>query len=228
MKKTELKKSTKAGIAIFAAALILFIVWTLLVKTFDVAPVGPNGSSVGFSTVNVAFHDLTGVNITAYQVIDFAELAAFGFVGAFAALGVYQLIKRKSLFKVDADIIILGVFYVVVLAVYFLFEKLAINYRPILIDDVLEASYPSSTTMLVMCVIPTAIMQMSYRLKNKTLKSVSFTLMIIYTAVIVVGRALCGVHWLSDIIGSILISVALCAAYYGAVGIARDRKAPKE
>ena len=228
MKTNVLKKSTKAAIAVFTVALILFVAWTMTVKTYDVAAVGPEGTSVGYSTMNVAFHELTGVNLTLYSVIDIVELASFAFVAAFAALGVVQLIKRKSLFKVDHDIILLGVFYVVVLAVFFLFEKVVINYRPVLIEGKLEPSYPSSTTMLVLCVIPTAIMQMSRRLKNKALKATAFTLMILYAAAITVGRAVCGVHWLTDIIGAILLSLTLCAGYFGAVGIVGDAKAAKE
>lgn len=92
--------------------------------------------------------------------------------------------------------------------------KVAYFYRPVLIDGVLEASYPSSTTMLVMCIMPTAMMQFHRLIQsNKIRKSIN-TLCGIFTVFMVVGRILSGVHWLTDIFGGILLSVALIMLYH--------------
>ena len=142
------------GVDLLAA----FVLWTVLVCFIDVGIIGPRESSVGFATLNGYVHDLTGVNMCLYVITDWFGLVPIGVVFGFAVLGLAQWIKRKSLLKVDPSILMLGGFYIVVMAVYVLFEMLTLNYRPVLINGILEASYPSSTTMLVMCVMPTAIM----------------------------------------------------------------------
>ena len=81
------------------------------------------------------------------------------------SLGLGQLLKGKSLLKVERSILALGVFYAVVMAAYLVFEVWVVNYRPVLIEGALEASYPSSTTLLVLCVMPTAMMQLRQRIQ---------------------------------------------------------------
>ena len=208
--KIKQKISLISSISLF----ISFILWTVLVKFVDVKPIGPNGSSVGFSTLNGAFHTLTGTNMTLYVITDWLGLVAIGVAFGFALLGLVQLIKRKSLFKVDRSIIILGIFYIAVMACYIFFEYVVINYRPVLIEGYLEASYPSSTTMLVACVIPTAMMQLKRLLKNKVLGVTVLSLLAAFTVFMIVGRTISGVHWISDIIGGMLISASLVSAYY--------------
>ena len=121
---------------------------------------------------------------------------------------------RKSLFKVDRSILALGGFYIVVMSVYILFEMVVINYRPTLIDGYLEVSYPSSTTMLVMCVMPTAMMQLRARIKNDVLRRCVMVTIAVFTAFMVIGRIVSGVHWITDIIGGAILSTGLVMLYY--------------
>ena len=193
--------------------LIAFVLWTVLVKSVEVKAIGPEGSSVGFSTLNKFIHELTGVNWFLYILTDWLGLVPIAVAFSFAILGLVQLIKRKSLRKVDYNILALGVFYIVVIAVYILFEIVVINYRPTLISGYLEASYPSSTTMLVMCVMPTAAMQMNMRIKNVIFRRCVVFIIIAFTAFMVIGRILSGVHWISDIIGGALFSVGIVMMY---------------
>lgn len=193
--------------------LIGFAVWTALVGLVDVQAIGPLGSKVGFATLNRAFHNLTGVNMTLYTITDWAGLVPIGFAAGFAVLGLIQWIKRKSIAKVDGSILILGAFYAAVVAVFAFFEIFAVNYRPILIEGVLEASYPSSTTMLVMCVMPTAIIQFNGRIKSPALRRAVAIAMAAFIAFTVIGRVLSGVHWLTDIIGGALVSSGLVSLY---------------
>ena len=152
----------KLGIALgFLAA---FILWTLAVSCLDVQAIGPRDSAVGFATINGWFHSLTGVDLTLYTITDWLGLVPVAVGFGFAILGLAQWIKRKSICKVDRSILVLGGFYILVMAAYILFETVVINYRPVLINGYLEASYPSSTTMLVMCVMPTAVMQLLGRI----------------------------------------------------------------
>ena len=146
--------------------LIAFVMWTVAIRFIDVQAIGPQESSVGFATINQFVHTLTGVHMSLYTITDWLGLVPLMFVMGFGTLGLIQWIKRKHLLKVDYSILVLGGFYILVMAAYVLCEVFVINYRPVLIDGYLEASYPSSTTMLVMCVMPTAIMQFDTRIKN--------------------------------------------------------------
>ncbi len=202
--------------------LVLFVMWTIAVCFVDVKAIGPQGSSVGFATLNSFFHNLTGVHMSLYIITDWLSIAPFCFVLGFAVLGLIQWIRRKRLSEVDYSIFILGGFYVVVFAVYVLFEVLAINYRPILIDGYLEVSYPSSTTMLVMCVMLTAMMQLNLRIKNKMLRRIVAIIIAVFTIFMVIARLVSGVHWLTDIIGSGILSAGLVMLYYSFVSLKRE------
>ena len=212
-----MKKQNTKSIWIALSALTAFALWTFLVCWVDVQPIGPNGSDVGFAAINSAFHELTGVHWTLYTLTDWLGLVPLAIVFGFAALGLVQLVRRKSLLKVDHSILVLGGFYVVVLASYLLFETVVINYRPVLIDGNLEASYPSSTTMLALCVLPTAMMQLKARICSGAVRRVILGIFAAFTAFMVIGRLISGVHWLSDIVGGVLLSVGLVALYVFAV-----------
>ena len=194
-------------------AILGFVLWTLLVKSVDVQAIGPEGSEVGFALFNGYIRSLIGTNMTLYTITDWMGLVPIGVAFGFAVLGFVQLLKRKSIFKVDRSIIALGAFYIVVVAVYALFEIVAINFRPVLIDGVLEASYPSSTTMLTLCVMPTTAMQLKSRIENSPLRLLVTVAIYLFTAFTIVGRVVSGVHWASDIIGGALFSVGAVKIY---------------
>ena len=138
-------------------------------------------------------------------------------------VGLVQLIKRRSLLKVDKDIILLGIYYILVIFGYLIFEMIPINYRPILIEGRMEASYPSSTTLLVMSVMPTLAFQMQRRVRNTKVRYGLYAFTVLFTAFMVVGRSVAGVHWLTDIAGSVLLSSGLYLIYQGAVQLT-DKK----
>ena len=190
-----------------------FVLWTVLVSYVDVRAIGQNASSVGFATLNGYVHNLTGVNMFLYTITDWLGLVPIGVAFGFAVLGLVQWVGRKSLFKVDRSILALGGFYIIVLAMYIFFEIVVINYRPVLIDGYLEASYPSSTTMLVMCVMPTAMMQLHARIKSDVFRRCVLISIAAFTAFMVIGRLASGVHWLTDIIGGALVSAGLVITY---------------
>ena len=206
------KKNTKLFF-VGVGLLVTFVLWTVLVRFVDVRAIGPEGSSVGFATLNRFIHEFTGVNWLLYTVTDWLGLVPIAVAFDFAVLGLVQLIKRKSLWMVDHSILALGVFYIAVMAAYVLFETVVINYRPTLINGYLEASYPSSTTMLVMCVMPTAAMQLNVRIKNTVLRRCAVITIVAFTAFMVIGRLVSGVHWITDIIGGALLSAGLVTMY---------------
>ena len=208
-----MKNTDKKKFIVGAGFLAAFVLWTVLVRLVDVRAIGPNGSSVGCATLNGYVHKFTGVNFHLYTITDWLGLVPIGVAFGFAILGLVQWIKRKSLLKVDRSLLVLGGFYIVVLAAYIFFEIVVINYRPVLIDGYLEASYPSSTTMLVMCVMPAAMMQLRERIKNDVFRRCVMISIVTFIAFMVIGRLVSGVHWLSDIIGGALISAGLVMIY---------------
>ena len=207
------KKNIK--LFIFGVILLLsFVLWTVLLQFVDVKVIGPNNSSVGFASINNFARNLIGVNMDLYVITDWLGLVPIAVCFSFGILGLVQLIKRKSILKVDKSILALGLFYLAVMVVYVLFEIIAINFRPVLINGCLEASYPSSTTMLVMCVMPTAIFQFKLRIKNKIFKCLVVILTSIFITFMVVGRLISGAHWLTDIIGGALFSAGIVLVYF--------------
>lgn len=211
MRKT--KKIVSAGILLLAA----FAVWTFLIQTVDVQQIGPQQSAVGFATVNGWFHRLTNVHWMLYTLTDWLGLVPIVVCLLFACVGFAQLVQRRSLLKVDLDILLLGVYYVLVIFAYLLFEMIPLNYRPVLIEGILEASYPSSTTLLVLSVMPTLHFQAERRLKNSALRHGIKVLTVLFSVFMVVGRLLSGVHWLTDIVGAILLSGGLFLLYKASV-----------
>jgi len=208
--KKERRKMLCIAVCMFAA----FLLWTIAICLVEVEAIGPQGSTVGFATLNKFVHNLTGVHMQLYVITDWLGLVPLIFVIGFALLGLVQWIQRKHIGQVDRSILALGGFYVVVMAAYIFFEHVVVNYRPVLINGILEASYPSSTTLLVLCVMLTAIMQLRCRIKNPMRnRCVTYTITA-FVAFMVIGRLVSGVHWITDIIGSVLLSLSLVALYY--------------
>lgn len=207
------KRNLLAGVGLIGA----FALWTVLIQCVDVQAVGQNGTRIGFAGFNVWFHQLTGVRMTLYTITDWLGLVPIFICLCFGVMGLVQLIKRRSLLKVDPDILILGAYYVLVIACYLIFEMIPVNYRPVLIEGRLEASYPSSTTLLVLSVMPTLWFQANRRVSNAMIRKAVAMFVIAFSAFMVIGRLISGVHWATDIIGSVLLSVGLYMLYRSAV-----------
>ena len=202
----------KKNIIISIILFVVSIIYTILVKIIDVRPIGPNNSKVGFGALNGWFHNLIGSNMTIYKITEILGYLMFIIVLIYGCIGLYQLIKRKNVLKVDKEIIILGCLYVFMMIVYILFEKCIINYRPILLDGELEASYPSSHTILSLC-IGLSSLKVSKRYFNKKYVKKINLITIILMSLVVFGRLISGVHWISDIIGGIIISLTLLSIF---------------
>ena len=219
-----MKKENQRNFCIATCTLLAFLLWTVAIRFVDMQAIGPQESSVGFATINQFVHNLTGVNMTLYTITDWLGLVPLMFAMGFGILGLCEWIKRKHILRVDYSILVLGGFYIVVMVAYILFETFVINYRPILINGYLEASYPSSTTMLVMCVMPTAIMQFNARIKNGILKRLVASVITTFIVFMVIGRLVSGVHWFTDIVGGALLSAGLVMLYCSACGLERKGK----
>ena len=212
-----MKKNEKRLLLVGCILVLGFLVWTALIQTVDVEPMGQNGTDIGFATWNVWFHNLTGVHMTLYTITDWLGVIPVFVCMLFGGIGLIQVFQRKSIFKVDLDIIFLGIYYVIVVSDYFIFEMIPINYRPILIEGFMEASYPSSTTLLVLSVMPTLNFQVNQRIKNTPVRKMICIMTSIFSVFMVMGRLVSGVHWVTDIAGSIMLSFGIFYIYKAVV-----------
>lgn len=200
------KKHSFKGAGIFFA---VFIVYTLLVKFVDVAPAGASNTEVGFSTINGLFFKLFSGSDFCYKLTQICGYLSLLAVLAFAALGCFQLIKGKSLKAVDPRIITLGIYFVIVIILYVIFEFVVINCRPVLMDGELEASYPSSHTMLALTVSYAVVMFFNRSKLGRNIKQYITSAAFIFMILVIVGRLVSGVHWFTDIVGAIILSIAV-------------------
>ena len=206
----------KKRFLITAALFALFAVFTVLVSKVDVQPIGPEGSEVGFAGINGYFRDVIGYHESWNIIGDFIGYLVIASVVAFAMVGLVQLLRD---WNVDFRILLLGCFYVSLLAVYILFVKVIINYRPVILDEEgLESSYPSSHTILGVCCMGAAMMQIQYMLKKTPmLRAVAMGVCAAVGIMLPVARMLAGVHWFTDIVGGVILSAALLMLYYSMV-----------
>ena len=192
---------------------LCFIIFTILVKVIDVQALGTQGSLIGFASLNLSVNQLLGTNHFCYLITQLFGLLAIFLAAVFAVMGFVQLIKRKSLLKVDHEILMVGIVYAIVIILYVLFEKLAINYRPVVLEDGLEASYPSTHTMLILTILGTALPLAGRYISNPKIALLAKLLCIVIMWLTVVCRLLSGVHWFTDIIGGVLISLCLISLF---------------
>ena len=194
---------------------LLVMILIVLVRFVDVRPIGPEGTSIGLSRLNGFFFRISGVNILWYHITDWLGVAAILVAFLFAMAGFVQLIKRRSILKVDREILALGGLYIVVIGLYVLFEIMIVNYRPIIMPDGThpEASFPSSHTMLVCVIMGSAIMLIGKYVKEKRICRVLRGICAAIIGMTVIGRLIAGVHWFTDIVGGVLISIFLLSLF---------------
>lgn len=202
---------------------ILFVLFTVVVKVVDVQAIGPLASKIGFAKLNSAVHSFVqshisqNMQVLCYNFTNGAGIIAIITAGFFAVFGLLQLIRRRSLVKVDKEIILLGVSYAVTIVLYVLFEKIAVNYRPVLEDGKLAASYPSTHTMIVLCIMGTARYAFARYIADKRLLLTSEIFCIALMGLTAMGRLFSGVHWFTDIIGGVLVSAAIVTFYRASI-----------
>lgn len=189
---------------------ILFVLYTMSLKFIDIQKVGPQNAKVGWATINEYFLAKIGSNHLWCQVTEILGFFPLMIVGYFVVCGFWQLVLRKKISLVDKEIVFLGFLYAGSAAAYVFFERVIINYRPILVNGQLEPSYPSSHTFLAITVLLSAFYILYEQGKIKRIVSY---LCLIGMIILVGGRALSGVHWITDIFGGILLSILFVSIY---------------
>ena len=181
----------------------------------DIDFIAPDKSLVGLSSINgfIAKHfPFSNAFYIISEIIGYLALATVGFFGL---LGLWQLIKRKSIFKVDSRIYLLAFLYIALAIVYVVFEKIYFNVRPVIMhgETVPEASFPSSHTILAFGVFGSAAVVIGDYIKNATAAKAAGIAFNVLAILAVITRFLSGVHWLSDIAAGILLGCALLCLF---------------
>lgn len=190
---------------------LLFILYTICLTLIDVQKVGPRNSEIGFATMNQYLFHRIGVSPFWYQVTEVLGIFPLLIMGYFALRGFFQLCVRKKLSLIDSEIIAMGFLYVGIAAIYVLFEKVVINFRPILIEGHLEASYPSSHTFLAITVLLSAFHVLQK--EGGRIKQIVAYLCLLAMVMIIIGRLLSGAHWGTDIFGGTLLGLSFVLFY---------------
>lgn len=192
----------------------VFLIFTLSVCFIDIQAIGPKDSTIGLATFNGFVFRLIGVHLIWYHITDWLGIIAIVTAFVFAVQGLLQLFKKRSIKKINVSLFLLGGFYIIVLIFYIIFECFVINYRPILMNGFLEASYPSSHTMIVVCIMATAIIVVRRRNTSSIFKKIFQCFAILLIFITIIGRLISGVHWITDIIGGIVLGTALITLFY--------------
>lgn len=202
-------KLKKKNMIVSICLILLSVIYTVLVKIIDVNPIGPKNSNVGFSSLNKFVFNTIGKSNVWYNITEVFGIISILIAFFYALIGICKLFKKKNILKIDKEIIALGIFYFVVILTYLFFEKVIINYRPVLVNGALEASYPSSHTMLSICICLSSIIINNKLYKKKRISKIINPLAIIIMITTTIGRLFSGMHWISDILGGIIISITL-------------------
>ena len=199
------KRYLIGGFAFF----LMFIIFTTIIKFIDVKNIGPHNTSVGLATINNFFVNKIGFNNKIYKITEILGIIPIIIVLIYAIIGLYSLIEEKSFKKVNKNLYYLAIFYIIVLGIYFLFEKVIINFRPVVIEGILESSYPSSHTILAICICGSSIILNNAIFKNNKIAKLENIISFIIIIMLPLLRFISGVHWFTDIIGGILLSLSL-------------------
>lgn len=200
------------------ASLFLFILLMILLNA-DKAVIAESGKEVGLSSIN---------NLVKYSykenldlMTDLLFYVTFTVVVFEGCLGIIQLVTRKSLFKVDKEIIIFGISLVVMVVLWLVFDHLLkINVRPI---DANEGSFPSTHVMMAtfLALASHAFICMKY--ETRLPKYLSLVLAIIIISTITFGRVACGMHYITDVTGGLFMGLALYFITFGIIkGFKKD------
>ncbi|MBQ3830409.1 MAG: phosphatase PAP2 family protein [Spirochaetales bacterium] len=204
--ETKQRTCTVLGLAF----LVIFLLFTYMVMKYDTAPVGFGGSVIGFSRFNTAFHELFPGDKGCYAASETLGYICLMLAGANAIIAIADFIRHRGIMNMHRRNIITMCYYAVVVAFYVLFEFVVINQRP----TEAEASYPSSHTMLALCVLYSEFVLLGFAAeRNRSWASVFRIVCIVAMLSMIAFRLLSGVHWFTDICGGILLSLSLMMFY---------------
>lgn len=143
---------------------------------------------------------------------DIILIASIASLAVFAILGLCQLIKRKSIKKVDKELLFMLLPLILMVIVYVVFDKVLIwNTRP---DGSGEPSFPSTHVMVVTTIFLLIALALPRYIKSKAACAVLDLMMLVFIILNGVGRVLANKHWASDVVGASAFSLIFALIYY--------------
>lgn len=207
-------KKARLCYAFSALFLVLFMLLVSLLLTTDLRDTGLLESRIGLGGINLWARDAIGESHGWYLLSEVLGVLGILLAACFAALGLWQAIRRRSLRAVDKPLLCLGGLYIVLCAAYLLFELFVVNYRPVPEDGTLAPSFPSSHTLLALVIYCSAAVLFG-RISHKTSRRIAVFSALGLSLLLVVARTASGVHWLTDILGALLLGGALVLCFVG-------------
>lgn len=175
--------------------------------------------------MNDAVFNFFGENKTLDKISDVLLIAMLAIVAGFALSGLVQLIKRNKLKKVDSEILAMIPSLLLLVAVYFVFEKIwVLNYRPILINGIAEPSFPSTHTLIAVTVLGMTMMALPKYIKNRRQRILIDVLALVAMVAMAFLRVASGMHWMTDVLGGVIFGIDLVLVYGGALRIIKERR----
>ena len=202
-----------------AVLLLIFIVFTILVKTVDVQYYF-NNTYVGFYSIKSKFGEFV-TNFGKYESMskmsDIILYLSFAYILGLFIFAVIELIKNKSFKKLNMNYYLVLGGYVLTAIFYFVFEIVKVNYSPISPIDNLKPSYPSSHVLLgcMFYLLNTFTAMKLLKPEKEWIKPLVFIATGVICLLLIFTRALSSKHWLTDIIASIILVSSLYTLFIG-------------
>lgn len=203
----------KYYLIVCATLLVAFLALWCCVVFVDVQRVGANDTTLGLASVNLAVFLLLGQDATWDYVTDWLTVVCILVGASVGAKAFFQAVMRKSVKKVDTELYVVLGCYLLALAFVALFEIVPVNYRPLLAQGNLQASFPSTHALICIVSVGETLFTATFRKCRKPLQLTICALFALCCVAVCLGRLLAGAHWLTDVVASVLLGgaiVALC------------------
>ncbi|MBQ3436419.1 phosphatase PAP2 family protein [Candidatus Saccharibacteria bacterium] len=138
-------------------------------------------------------------------------ISSFVVLAVFAVLGLVQWISRKSLKKVDKQLLWMPLPLLLMAITYVVFDKFIIlNVRP---NGSGEPSFPSTHVMVVATIFFVVALALPKYIKSKTARIVLELFIAALIGLTCVGRVVSQMHWISDTIGALVFAFIFSEIY---------------
>ena len=188
--------------------LVLFITFTVMVRCVDAHYIEDVGY-LGFYTLNMNVNEFVRQqdNHLFDVLTDILLFLSLATVLPFAIIGIHQLVKRKSLAKVDPLIYFMLGAYILSVVHYVTFILTSINASPLSTPDEIKQSYPSTHVFIFITYLFVALTGLFRYIKmSKVAKISAICVVSILSIIMVIFRLYSGQHYLTDIIGGVLLA----------------------
>ena len=132
-------------------------------------------------------------------------------LAAFAVLGLYQWITRKSFKKVDPELLWFPLPLALMVITYLIFEMFPVNFRP---NGSGESSFPSTHVMIVATIFFAVMLILPRYIEDKTIRVILNIIMVVLIGLTTFGRVEANMHWPIDVIGGIAFAFAFSGIYH--------------